>query len=472
MVVPNESPQPTVPQLRLRPTIPSHQDKYSEPLGSQIPTRLERVIPPLSLVAESNRFGTESESGWTTFIHPDGNAYSWHNGLKIVTSSDARQINHDSIFRAARSILEELARARNADIQNAEAFLSVAAIQGNIVDVEYYLVDHDKCVPFWLQPVDVDRELLGIDPYESRDHLHLALKTEYWVHMESYPSHRAVSESAIDELTSLLIHNGTDDMTSRGSVSPWSVDECLRYLKLFRELHGKGPSSYRTATIARVWSTISRVRYMNRHGLPGPRLDRLQGLDAFVAGQLKHSVVLSIAEFLCFNLPKRTFYQLSELWNGRLVYIRHWDSFLDEYRGTCLRMASVSGGIICLATLLLPSKSLNNGIAAAASLSSIALFTSLYLYESHSNARLGTAMDVSAYLSRSESFRHGLRPLSILLSLPQALTIWAGLLFQIGLVQLVTPRDASSTETGGYLAWIAPFVVAILVFLTSGGSSM
>lgn len=76
--------------------------------------------------------------------------------------------------------------------------------------------------------------------------------------MESYPSHRAVSESAIDELTSLLIHNGTgnvsaiaptscerkltlfliDDMTSRGSVSPWSVDECLRYLKLFRELHG------------------------------------------------------------------------------------------------------------------------------------------------------------------------------------------------------------------------------------------
>lgn len=83
---------------------------------------------------------------------------------------------------------------------------------------------------------------------------------------------------------------------------------------------------------------------MNRHGLPGPRLDRLQGLDAFVAGQLKHSVVLSIAEFLCFNLPKRTFYQLSELWNGRLVYIRHWDSFLDEYRGTCLRMASVVSG--------------------------------------------------------------------------------------------------------------------------------
>lgn len=80
---------------------------------------------------------------------------------------------------------------------------------------------------------------------------------------------------------------------------------------------------------------------MNRHGLPGPRLDRLQGIEAFIAGQLKSSVVLSIAEYLCFNIPKGMFFQLSELWNGRLVYIRHWDRFLDDYRGMCLRMASV-----------------------------------------------------------------------------------------------------------------------------------
>lgn len=80
---------------------------------------------------------------------------------------------------------------------------------------------------------------------------------------------------------------------------------------------------------------------MNRHGLPGPRLDRFQGIDSFIAGQLKYSIVLSIAELMCFNLPKGMFYQLSELWNGRLVYIRHWDRFLDAYRETCLRMAVV-----------------------------------------------------------------------------------------------------------------------------------
>ncbi|KIO16880.1 hypothetical protein M407DRAFT_33471 [Tulasnella calospora MUT 4182] len=300
----------------------------------------------------------------------------------------------------------------------------------------------------------------------------LALKTEYWIHLESYPAHRMVSESAVDELTSLLVHSGTDDVTSQGSVSPWSADECLRYLRLFGELKGKQPSSYQTAAIARIWSTISRVRYMNRHGLPGPRLDRLQGIESFIAGQLKRSVVLSIAEYLCFNIPKGMFYQLSELWNGRLVYIRHWDRFLDEYRGMCLRMACVSGGIICLATFAVSSKSLNNGLAAATSLGSIALFTSLYLYEQHSRARIGTATDVSTYLSKSESFQHGLRPLSILLSLPQALTIWAGLLFQVGLFLLVNSPDGYQWETSNLLAWIAPLVATSLIFLAAGGGNI
>ncbi|KIO30643.1 hypothetical protein M407DRAFT_20358 [Tulasnella calospora MUT 4182] len=474
MVSASNVPQPTkVPNVRLRPTLPSHSsNKYSGPLGSQIPIQPERVVPALSFVRNSLPLGTELESEWTTFIHPEGNTYCWQETLKIVSSNDATRADHDTIFGHARNLIEDLARAQNVDIQDSEAFFSVAGRDGDAVEVDYYMVNHDKRVPFWLHAADVDQELLGIGPYESKNHLHLALITEYWVHLESYPAHRVVSESAVDELMSLLIHSGTDDVTSQGSISPWSVDECLRYLRLFREFKGKGTSSYQTAAIARVWSTISRVRYMNRHGLPGPRLDRLQGIESFIAGQLKSSVVLTIAEYLCFNIPKGMFFRLSELWNGRLVYIRHWDRFLDEYRGMCLRMASVSGGIICLATLLQSSKSLNNGMVAAISLGSIALFMSLYLHERHSNAKLGTAMDVSAYLSGNESFQHGLRPLSVLLSLPQALTIWAGLLFQIGLVLLVNPIEGSQRETNNLLAWIAPPVTASLVFLAAGGGNI
>ncbi|KIO16288.1 hypothetical protein M407DRAFT_34063 [Tulasnella calospora MUT 4182] len=44
-----------VPKVRLRPTLPSQSgDKYSGPLGSQIPIQPERVVPTLSFVGDSH----------------------------------------------------------------------------------------------------------------------------------------------------------------------------------------------------------------------------------------------------------------------------------------------------------------------------------------------------------------------------------------------------------------------------------
>lgn len=149
-----------------------------------------------------------------------------------MSLNDANQAYYDTIFRHAKNIIDDLARAQNANVQEAEAFFSVVGAEGDAVDVDYYLVNHDKRVPFWLHPANVDQELLGLGQYESKDHLReslpvsviaeaaihpnmndshpeLALKTEYWIHLESYPAHRMVSESAVDELTALLVHSGT-----------------------------------------------------------------------------------------------------------------------------------------------------------------------------------------------------------------------------------------------------------------------
>lgn len=164
-------------------------------------------------------------------MHPEGNKYYWQERLKIVSSNDANQSGYDSIFRHARNVIEDLARAQNANIEDAEVFFSALGADGNAVDVDYYLVDHAKRVPFWLHEADVEQELSGVGPYESNDHLRehlppliirkrpinpntndfhpeLALKTEYWIHLESYPAHRTVSESAIEELAALLVHSG------------------------------------------------------------------------------------------------------------------------------------------------------------------------------------------------------------------------------------------------------------------------
>ncbi|KIO15924.1 hypothetical protein M407DRAFT_34456, partial [Tulasnella calospora MUT 4182] len=111
------------PKVRLRPTLPSQSGhKYSGPLGSQIPIQPEGVVPTLSFVGDSHPSGPDVEPEWISFIHPDGNKYYWQERLKIVSSSDASQAYYDTVFRHARNIIEDLARAQNANVQDAEAF--------------------------------------------------------------------------------------------------------------------------------------------------------------------------------------------------------------------------------------------------------------------------------------------------------------------------------------------------------------
>lgn len=126
---------------------------------------MKPIVPCIS------RYSTELELEWVAFVHPDGDRYYWHRKLNIVTPSDAHRANYDAIFRDARKTIEELARGQGADIRDAETFLSVAETYGNIVNLDYYMVDHDKSVLFWLQPVDVDQELLGVHSFESKEHL-------------------------------------------------------------------------------------------------------------------------------------------------------------------------------------------------------------------------------------------------------------------------------------------------------------
>ncbi|KAG8929421.1 hypothetical protein FRC01_004358 [Tulasnella sp. 417] len=100
-----------------------------------------------------------------------GNKYYWQERLKVVSLGDPNQADYDTVFQHAKNILVDLARTQNADIQDAETFFSVARVDENAIDVDYYMIDHDKRVPFWLHAANVDQELLGIPPYESKEHL-------------------------------------------------------------------------------------------------------------------------------------------------------------------------------------------------------------------------------------------------------------------------------------------------------------
>lgn len=65
---------------------------------------------------------------------------------------------------------------------------------------------------------------------------------------------------------------------------------------------------------------------------------------------------MALGEAFCLGMSKRTFAQLTELWNGRIVYQRHWQPFLElqrsEWRwaafGVCPSVRFVFGFLLTL----------------------------------------------------------------------------------------------------------------------------
>lgn len=53
---------------------------------------------------------------------------------------------------------------------------------------------------------------------------------------------------------------------------------------------------------------------------------------------MKPSVLLKTGDFITFYLSRNTFTRLTSMWNGRVVYQRHWHVFFQEMRADWLRM--------------------------------------------------------------------------------------------------------------------------------------
>lgn len=228
---------------------------------------------------------------------------------------------------------------------------------------------------------------------------------------------------------------------------------------------------YRRSWIARLWASICRSRYINRHGLPYPRVDRLQGVQSYLRQQTRESISMALGEALCLGMSKRTFARLTELWNGRIIYQRHWQPFLDqersEWRWTAL------GGLYLLMMNGIQSGSGTSFIlvVTSASFTCSAFILSALMLQAHSAERLKTASDISSYISMTESLDHGLRPLSIAFTLPKALLVYGMLVFGANSVHHVASQLQNEPVQMLYMTTAAaaiPMFTALVVYRAYG----
>lgn len=376
---------------------------------------------------------------WNEYVHPEGDTYWYHSEKGLLTSLDPRDVQIRSCLTKAFDEILALLPSRF----DMEIFIDLEISDPKHpagVTVLYYMVDHRNKQIFWA--VDVDFNVIGMSPCQSKGHLKSFLTPEYWVHVDYFPAHFDFDKNLSDaeaELMAFLGHGAVDDKTAPGSTCPWGAAECLQYLTVLRDFRTfDDKTSYRVATIARLWSAVGRARHINSFGLPNARLDRLQGFVDYTP--VRSSLSMTICETATFSISISILRRMSTLFNGRVVFHRHWDIFFKDLRGTWMKSSCV-GAVILLCDMALIASRLNNiATMASASLSGASIVIGLFLHQKHPQWKLATGPEISQYVMSVEDYYQGLRPLSIILALPQTLGIYAALFFHIGLLLVVTDR--------------------------------
>jgi len=173
--------------------------------------------------------------------------------------------------------------------------------------------------------------------------------------------------------------------------------------------------------------------------------------------EIKPNAKMFIIELLCFFLSWRTFERMTSLWNGRGIYKRHWHVFFTDW----LHMGALSAVVWNGALLTFGISPISVMVPIAFAGASIPV--SLALYKKHSDDLLATGPDITAYIISVESVDHGLRPLSTILCLPHALTLWSALLFNGTLLSLALRGERG---TGVLATLLITLVVTVPIALS------
>jgi hypothetical protein len=181
---------------------------------------------------------------------------------------------------------------------------------------------------------------------------------------------------------------------------------------------------------------------------------------------MKENSVLVIGELFCLVMSRSVFTRITSMWNGRVVYQRHWNNFFKDMRAEWLRMAGLGGAIWLGSTTMLAAGQRGPLFVVSTTLSGASVFIGLVLHHKHSEGALATGPDVSRYIMSVESYYHGLRPLSIVYVVPHALIIYSAVCFNAALVGMAFGSGLGLLGAAVVVGFLALALFAVLGTLT------
>ncbi|KAH9003463.1 hypothetical protein EDB86DRAFT_2892491 [Lactarius hatsudake] len=369
----------------------------------------QTIVPPGAGFESAPSYQSQ---GWSISTHPEGKHYAHTTaplGITIVTEARIMEPGILDQLNAWLAIICNVITERHIHLpETSHLFLE---IHQNLYACNYYFVDHALRTVFWLHTLDINGT--GPPRFFSGGNLQHSLQENYWIHIELFPQTASkYSAVALNGLYIILLHVRTGAFSLQPPAFPYTVKQCEVLIDILERRKDQASSPHTTTYVARLWATVARHR-------------------SFIHFGSKRSLILTVvSKVLLFGLPDEYRARFVSLCTDRLICTSHWrkhvsDTVIDLKQEISRMLALLSANIFMLRVSSLPSLT-----KVALMLCVLGLTVALTLLQEQ--RRLVSTMATTSAVHLDDWITsYGFQPNAIAHSLPQALFVWALILFTI-----------------------------------------
>ncbi|GJE96878.1 hypothetical protein PsYK624_130860 [Phanerochaete sordida] len=357
-------------------------------------------------------------------------------------------------------------------------------------------------VVFWLDDTDSDgrnpitTNLVtdwGSRAVVSQPHLGLAVRWQFWIHVELFPAHRSFPGVALEELKRAFNLGLCDSIATFNSTFFFESDSSTRLAQCldriivddtgempgsaFKSMVGNGEGAFVTA---RLLAILYHDRFLNFWGERGARLIPTESALDFATPA--RSWIFKLVSPLCFFMPFVYMQEFDQLYVDRTVNYRQWRIFIEGLKKDWEN--SITPATLLIATNIgfLSIGSIDgNGTtknSTAQIMSYISTILAAFIYiccqilqQPHRHHLHVRAIDALGYINRRADRLLGLESMAIAFSIPTALFLWSMITFLAAMMVVFFDKAPLGTRiTLGVLLGLMLLVLVLLLYLDSDSS--
>ncbi|KAI9458588.1 hypothetical protein BJY52DRAFT_412811 [Lactarius psammicola] len=358
---------------------------------------------------------------WTISAH-----IKFQEGITIVTEANISETGVSDQLNAWLAVIRNTINEEHVHLRDSsDLFLEINQDAGTC---NYYFADHGLRTVFWLHTLNTIG--VGLSPSCSRSCLQYSLEENYWIHVELFPGTASkYSAKALNELQVVFSHARADAPTLKTLTFPYTAKECGEFVDLLERSKDRVSSPYVITDVARLWAAVANYRSFIHFG-DGPKHCQLSSNQSILeAPKSRWGLILAIiSKTLLFGIPDHYEMRLKSFWVDQLVDASRWR---EDASATVEDLKQTMSWILALLGASMPTMQMSSSsgsIKASLFICILDLAVVSFLLQ---RQRINTNTPTSVAYLKHWSTSYGFQPIAIIHSLPQALFVWALLLFSM-----------------------------------------